>query len=466
LGSVGVAWVSASGAFTPGLATGLGNSTAAKATELKAIYKTDIAMVAANFLETTYCEKQKVTNTSTAATIAHKAAITGFDKCSTLIESAAGKGFGVTLKTLGYTDWQFFWLEFADDSIAAAATGQILAATATPLFMGTFTAADGPWLNPMGNTTRNPLVATALVAAGNGTYLYNTNVYADLGDTDMHGAGYIGEYAWIPQTDTPLTTSTFVTIPSDSVMMTYSSLTSEYNAYNGLVNTYKPLRDTYNKAITDEKARLADPLKAAFEKPIEIPTRPCAPTQPIDVFGPKIDLTNAADAFALTTSNGTNKQGGLFRAAGGAFRTSTTETKTVSYLLSTSGKADTTTNLMSGFAATTNKDTTTTGWTNTGKVFGKLGTGKLTDATQSSTKAYRGKAATTAKNYMWINMFPTKASITGKDTSFTLTQVELNADSDFSAPSRPGKESDPDTLGAKTLAVASAAMLAVAASLY
>jgi hypothetical protein len=65
------------------------------------------------------------------------------------------------------------------------------------------------------------------------------------------------------------------------------------------------LKDAYNKALTDEKARLADPIKASFDTPIIIPVRPCPPTQPMDVSGPKVNLTTVINAAGITTTMAT-----------------------------------------------------------------------------------------------------------------------------------------------------------------
>jgi len=48
-----------------------------------------------------------------------------------LIESAAGKGFGLNLKTLGSTTFQLHFLEFSDDGYTAT-TGLMPATSATP----------------------------------------------------------------------------------------------------------------------------------------------------------------------------------------------------------------------------------------------------------------------------------------------------------------------------------------------
>lgn len=127
-----------------------------------------------------------------------------------------------------------------------------------------------------------------------------------------------------------------------------------------------------------------------------------------------------------------------------------------------------------GFAAAADIATVGTAgianWEHAGKVFGKLGTGKKTDVTQSTTTAFRSKAATTAASdlsYIMVNILPTsKAAVTTTAAIvWDIRDVAFAASTDYSAPSQPGAATAPDATGAQYLA-AGVAAAAVVASLY
>lgn len=131
----------------------------------------------------------------------------------------------------------------------------------------------------------------------------------------------------------------------------------------------------------------------------------------------------------------------------------------------TSGKPTAAQALSYGFTAYADTTTITpvTIYENTGKVFGRLGVGKMNHP--SYTTAYRSALASTHVNYMWISMFPTSKTVTAIATEWNIMQVEVAAITSFDAPSRPGSASNPDT-GAAYVAATFAATAAVVASLY
>lgn len=256
-------------------------------------------------------------------------------------------------------------------------------------------------------------------------------------------------------------------MPSTIVTGAYAALSSEYASYDSAVATYNPLKDAYNTALAAETARAADPLKAAFEPAVAIPERPCAPRQPIAGWGPQIDLDTVTDAWTISTTAAGNRQAGLHRAVGQAKRTSTTSVEMKYTMSSTNGKdAEIHANAY-GFAASSDLTSFATGtWENAGKVFGKLGTGKATDATQSSTRAYRSKDSTSAKTYLTVSILPSAANnANGAEQVWDARGVDFATSSDFSAPSRPAAATAPDATGAQYLA-AGVAAAAVVASLY
>lgn len=50
------------------------------------------------------------------------------------------------------------------------------------------------------------------------------------------------------------------------------------NYQTNVLNPYNNLVGAYNKAVQDEKDRVADVFKALFSAPVPIPPRPCPPT--------------------------------------------------------------------------------------------------------------------------------------------------------------------------------------------
>lgn len=236
-------------------------------------------------------------------------------KCTFQVESMANRGAGIVNKTLESVAFQFHWIEFATDSLA---TNDKQQASATPTYLGAPITA-GVGLNPV-TSLNGGTTATAGVAIADQTVA----LWVDHGDTDLHLAGYVGEVAWLPQDDTPLKTTGYNYIPSGAVLLTYDALASNYASYNALVNTYNPLKDAYNTALAAETARLADPLKAAFEPAVTIPERPCPPTQPVAGWLPGLDVSSTTNGWALTAAQATAKTAGLLRNVGKFTRPSAT----------------------------------------------------------------------------------------------------------------------------------------------
>ena len=61
-----------------------------------------------------------------------------------------------------------------------------------------------------------------------------------------------------------------------------------YSGYNNALASSNSAVAAYNNAIASEKARAGDFFRAIFESPIQIPPRPCPPSQPPAFNGPKI----------------------------------------------------------------------------------------------------------------------------------------------------------------------------------
>jgi hypothetical protein len=72
-----------------------------------------------------------------------------------------------------------------------------------------------------------------------------------------------------------------------------------------------------------------------------------------------------------------------------------------------------------GFIATSDAIfSTVTNWTNAGKVFGRLGVGKMNNPTYAP--AYKSTLAASTIQYMWISMFPTGKAITAVECEWDI----------------------------------------------
>jgi len=227
------------------------------------------------------------------------------------------------------------------------------------------------------------------------------------------------------------------------------------------------LKDAYNKALKDETARLKDPIKASFDKPITVPVRPCPPSQPMDVSGPKINLTTVVNGNGITADMAKAGQAGLHKGVAMWENTITVPTTKKTFTTTaTSGTSLAKHALSMGFIATgdTGAFATKTDWTNAGKVFGRLGVGMYNNP--KSTTAYRSLALKTATYFMHISVFPVAKDTTMAKCEWDITEVEFASLTSFDAPGRPGASASPDTVGAAYVAATLAATAAVVASLY
>lgn len=203
------------------------------------------------------------------------------------------------MTAIGGATLQFQFVEHSDD---AATTNGVLAATSgTPIFKGTYTASAtvGPYLTPTttGSTGLNIVSDMAFNDHVNGSVTVE--------------AGYIGTVGYYQQTDTPLTKTAPILMPSSAVTAGYSAIVGVNNSFNSAVNTYNPLKDAYNKAVKDEKDRIKN---KPLDKPITIPQRPCPPSTPVSNWFPSIDMTAVTDFAAITDANKALNKAGLIQA--------------------------------------------------------------------------------------------------------------------------------------------------------
>jgi len=284
-------------------------------------------------------------------------------------------------------------------------------------------------------------------------------------NTQYFAPGYIGHYLYYPAPSNSVQVSNgFVAVPSTEIIGAFASLKSNYDDFNSKVNTYNPLKDAYNKALKDEKARKADSTRATFEAPITVPERPCPPSQPIAWWGADIDLKTITDFSAITDANKKLKKAGLqphFYYVDD-WTTATTWAYTATSTTSASTKQDKKLTLAHGYML--HAESTANDWKNAGKTFGRLGSG--TANWPENTTAFRYDTVTDKKTFMYVSTFPTKTGATPAATTIKARQASLAAMTDFNAPSRPGAAANPDASGAKAIAVSTLAIAFVASALY
>lgn len=87
---------------------------------------------------------------------------------------------------------------------------------------------------------------------------------------------------------------------------------AQVNSYKSKKSSYDKLRGKYDEAIEKEQTRLKDFFAAGFDKAIEIPKRPSAPTKPKSYSGPsnlgeELGTTRLATTTHIVSSTATTK---------------------------------------------------------------------------------------------------------------------------------------------------------------
>lgn len=73
--------------------------------------------------------------------------------------------------------------------------------------------------------------------------------------------------------------------------------------YEDKKNTFDSKKKTYEDKFQKEKDRLADPIKAAFDKPVDVPQRPCEPTRPLPFYGMKLKMAGGTETELKALGN-------------------------------------------------------------------------------------------------------------------------------------------------------------------
>jgi len=402
----------------------------------------------------TVCDKNhRLVLKATDQDVAFPAGMKAQDKCTIILEAPAKYGPGFKFSAHGYNDFTLGWVEFAEDALTT--NGQLPVSDASKMFIGAYVVAEGPFINPQ--TTTDVGSTSALKKTDLTWYATNNNQY--------FAPGYIGHFLYYPSgTNTVQQTNGFSAVPSTEITSAFAALKSNYDDFNSKVNTYNPLKDKYNKALKDEKARKADSTRATFEAPIAIPERPCPPSQPIAWWGMDVDLKTITDFTTISDANKKLKKAGMSPVYMKVddWTASNTYDYTITKVDNVSSKQDKALTLRKGYAI--HSEGVTDDWKMAGKVFGRLGTGK--DNLPENTTAFRYDTVTDKKTYMYVSTFPTKNGASVKASTIKARYATLATMTDFNAPSRPGAAANPDASGAKAIAVSTVAMALVASALY
>jgi hypothetical protein len=102
------------------------------------------------------------------------------------------------------------------------------------------------------------------------------------------------------------------------------------NYQTNVLNPYNSAVSAYNKAVQDEKDRVADVFKALFNGPVPIPPRPCPPSLQVPVSQPKLWFNTSA---ILTPASQIDYTNSLVRYGAGIILNSVIGTKSNSGFL-------------------------------------------------------------------------------------------------------------------------------------
>lgn len=92
-----------------------------------------------------------------------------------------------------------------------------------------------------------------------------------------------------------------ISTDSGFLMQAQEGVKNQYNDFNNQKSSYDGKRTSFNDAQKKEKERTADVFKATFEPKVEVPSRPCPPSQPAQWNGPRMMLSKGLEGSSPTT---------------------------------------------------------------------------------------------------------------------------------------------------------------------
>lgn len=316
-----------------------------------------------------FCDIQKFTLTGADAATSSRvfseiAGLTGKTKCSHQVIVAATKGApGVALDTTAlWTKYQFQWVEW--DSEAMTGNMILNTSSSTPAFLGAYS---GQWPNPMKTWT----------VAGVSSALQASAVVPITSNAAMPFPGSIGDINFYPSEAGPYKYTNLQTWDYGQLKMEYDAYNVVKSAYNTRLLAYNKLKDEYNLALKEEKARVADLFRAAITPPTSIPDRPCKPDHIAAYTGPKMVWSTATTAFSAWTDTTKAEKSAILKENSsvdnviGSFKSGYIQTSTDTSITQTAALIQ-----------------------NVYHTYGLLGQGASTDPAATTTRAFQWKAAT------------------------------------------------------------------------
>lgn len=227
-------------------------------------------------------------------------------------------------------------------------------------------------------------------------------------------------------------------------------------------STYENEKKKYNDAVTKENERLKDIFKAAFDPAVTIPKRPSTPSPPAAYKGPYLALDKIITSKPTAWETTAAKQGSAAYIKFGSGTTASDFQSATKYASRTGYIHMTSDDSKAGDATTL---------ASSGRVFGRLGQGKATLATNSA-PFYYGLTTSGQIPGMMISLLPNAITDTGLSAAANQIVIDAKAlkfdtTSGSGAPAQPAKPSAPmdPPAGAKFLSVGIAASL-IAISIY
>ena len=127
--------------------------------------------------------------------------------------------------------------------------------------------------------------------------------------------GDLGKIKFFPSLEGPFKATVSIEVPFQEIVNEYSIYSDLYSAFSTLKAAYELLETEYSDAVTREESRSVAGIRGTFQAPVEIPVRPCAPTNPPTYVGPDmkwgtgygtLSVANKEAKFAYLDGDGAN----------------------------------------------------------------------------------------------------------------------------------------------------------------
>ena len=128
-------------------------------------------------------------------------------------------------------------------------------------------------------------------------------------DPAKHISGSIGDVIFYPNSTGPFRESQTYSMDPHFIYKLQGIKVKEFNAYLEAFEKYKTQADYYNSLVLLERQRLNNLRSRLFDQPIELPIRPCPPTEVAPYNGFVLDLKRALGSKGIPWSTNATLQG-------------------------------------------------------------------------------------------------------------------------------------------------------------